>query len=140
MPQHARFSPRQHETVVGGTVERLLRKASAHLDAGRLGEAERLYRRLLKSEPGHAGAIYKLGLIASQQGNADLALPYLTAALRAEPDQPQHWLSLATALLRADRLPDARTILTGFVEQGFSGSALDLVKANLVEMLLTEAR
>lgn len=119
--------------------ERLLRKAAAHQENGSLGEAERIYQRLLEADPTDAGANYRLGLLVSKAGEPNRAVPYLSAALKAQPRQPQYWLALATALLRASRLPDARAILQRFIEQGFAGPEIDVIRDSLVEALFTEA-
>ena len=44
-----------------------VRKGFAHLNAGRAGEAERLFRSVLKSEPDNAEANHALGTLAVQQ-------------------------------------------------------------------------
>src|SRR3954447_6377981 len=100
--------------------ERILRKAIDHHGAGRLRDAERQSRRVLEADAAHPEANYKLGILASQTGRTSEAVPLLALALKADPDEPRYWLSLATALLGAGRVPDARAILERFRDRGFT--------------------
>ena len=88
-----------------------VRKGLAHLNAGRAGEAERLFRSVLKSEPDNAEANHALGTLAVRQGNLPLALRFLTIALQANPQEACHWLSFAEALLQSGSLDDARAMV-----------------------------
>jgi protein O-GlcNAc transferase len=67
-----------------------VRKGLAHLDAGRIDSAERLFHGVLKSEPNNSEANHALGTLAVRQGKPQSALSFLTAALRADPQQGQH--------------------------------------------------
>ncbi|WJR80451.1 tetratricopeptide repeat protein [Bradyrhizobium sp. NP1] len=88
-----------------------VRKGLAHLNAGRADEAERLFRSVLKTEPGNAEANHALGTLAVQQGNLPLALGFLTKALQANPQEARHWLSFAEALMQAGSIGDARAVI-----------------------------
>ena len=50
------------------TIAGMLAEGVAHHRAGRLGEAERLYRRILEMEPEHADGLHLLGMVALQAG------------------------------------------------------------------------
>lgn len=52
-----------------------------HHRAGRLVQAEQLYRHVLSLHPRHAGAVHLLGLIAFQVGKLDVAERYLLEAI-----------------------------------------------------------
>ncbi len=56
------------------TIEQTLDLASQHHLAGRLREAENLYRQVLAQEPEHAGALHFLGAIARQTGRNDVSV------------------------------------------------------------------
>ena len=49
-------------------VEQALRIASAHQQAGRLTDAEMIYRRILADAPNHPDALFRMSLIAGQTG------------------------------------------------------------------------
>ena len=52
---------------------------------GELGEAERLYRRLLEAAPSSFAARHMLGVLRAQQGATDEALALLESALALRP-------------------------------------------------------
>ena len=63
-----------------GTSNKAIKKALAHQKAGRLEEAERLFRSVLKSEPHHPVANHSLGVLLVKQGKVQAAIPFLNAA------------------------------------------------------------
>jgi protein O-GlcNAc transferase len=101
-----------------------VRKGLAHLEAGRIDSAERLFNSVLLSEPRNAEANHALGALAVRQGKPQSALSFLTAALQADPQQGQHWLSFAEALLQTGAIGDARAVLERAAARGFSSPAL----------------
>ena len=76
-------------------INKAVRKGLAHLDAGRTDSAERLFQSVLKSEPDNPEANHALGALAVRQGKPQSALSFLSVALKADPQQSQHWLSFA---------------------------------------------
>ena len=122
-----------------GSAARLLKEASTEQRAGRLAAAERQYRRVLAADPQNAEANYKLGVIASQTDRVAQAVPHFAAALKMGPDQPHYWLSLATALLGARRVGDARSVLERFAERRFADAETKATLTALIANLFTEA-
>src|SRR3972149_10668940 len=61
-------------------VPRALQAAVAHHLAGRLPEAEAIYRQILQAEPNHPDALHLLGVIAHQAGKHEIAVEYITRA------------------------------------------------------------
>ena len=108
-----------------------VRKGLAHLDAGRVDSAERLFRSVLKSEPNNPEANHALGTLVVRQGKPQSALSYLNAALQADPQQGQHWFSFVEALLMAGAAGDARTILERAVARGFSTPEIAALKLRI---------
>ena len=98
-----------------------IRKALAHLGAGRIADAERLFRSVLSSNPDDAAANHGLGLISVRRGRPHDALKLLTAALQANPAEGQHWFSFAEALLLTGASSDARNILDRAASRGLNG-------------------
>ncbi len=115
----------------GRTGNKAVRKGLAHLDAGRIENAERLFRSVLKSEPNNPDANHALGTLAVQQGNLTAALAFLTAALQANPQEGRHWLSFAEALLLAGSIGDARAVLEKAAARGFSNPAVTALRVRL---------
>lgn len=76
--------------------------------AGRLDEAARAYRDVLRVLPDDFDARHLLGVIALQQDRLDEARDEITRALRANPRDAAAHGNLGTVHLRAGRLADAR--------------------------------
>ncbi|MDR3402694.1 MAG: tetratricopeptide repeat protein [Chthoniobacter sp.] len=70
------------------TVQQAFDLALRHHQAGRLTDAEALYRQVLIAEPGHAEALHFLGVIAHQTGRHDLAIESIQMAIVFSPNNP----------------------------------------------------
>ena len=110
------------------TLARTLEDAIAHHRAGRLPEAEKLYRAALSAEPAHAGANHNLALITFQRGQGEASLGHFKRALSSDPSQPLYWLSYGRALLSVGRLPEAVTLLRQARLHGVSGPGLEALE------------
>lgn len=88
-------------------VRSLLDQGKAHHQAGRLQEAERLYRLVLDVAPGHPDALHFLGLLAYRSGRLDEAIAFIEQAIAAAPAQPLYRFNLGVVAQRAGRLPYA---------------------------------
>ena len=62
-----------------------LESALRHHQAGEFEEAEKLYRRVLKSEPKHPDALHLLGVVSHQVGRHDKAVKYIQRAIESRP-------------------------------------------------------
>src|ERR1700733_5742781 len=63
--------------------------------AGRIDEAETLYRKVLKRAPNHPDALNLLGVIAHERGRLARAVQLLSQAIRAKPRFPEALANLA---------------------------------------------
>ncbi len=81
--------------------------AAEHQKEGRLEEAERLYRRVLKQNPGNVDALRLLAQIARGAGHADDAVRMLQEAIRLAPDFLLAILDLGQAYKEQDRYAEA---------------------------------
>jgi len=93
--------------------------------AGRLDQAERLYREILQVEPRHAAANYCVGMLSVQLRRPLDALPHLLAALEVNPELPDYWLGYLEALLLAGQIDDAAASLALGRQHGLSGAAVE---------------
>jgi predicted O-linked N-acetylglucosamine transferase (SPINDLY family) len=91
-----------------GEIDALWREAFGHHQAGRIDQAVKLYRSLLKDAPDHFDARHLLGVAALQQGRLDEAHREITAALALNPKDSAAHNNLGTTLMRQGRLPEAR--------------------------------
>lgn len=113
------------------TVEQALHQASAHHEAGRLQDAEQLYRAILQVQPNHPEANYKLGILAVQTKQPAAGLPHFMTALEAAPTDRQYWLSYIDALIQADMLDAARQVLALGQQLGVLGDEIEALEARL---------
>lgn len=68
------------------TISEAMAIAIQHHAAGRLHEAEQIYRQVLQVDPAQANAIHLLGLIAHQVGQHQVATQFIEAAIGLRPD------------------------------------------------------
>ena len=95
--------------------QRLLQDAVVHHRAGRLDQAEALYRRVRAALPNYFDAVHLSGVIALQQGRTAEAVDLLTRAHRLGPKNAPCALRLGLALVTAGRAADAETPLRAAV-------------------------
>ena len=89
------------------TIEQAFQLALAHHQAGRLAEAEAIYRQVLAAEPRHADALHLLGVLAAGEGRFDEALELIQKAILLLPVQPIFHMNLGVAYRRLGRLEEA---------------------------------
>jgi len=88
-------------------LSRTVRAGLAHHQAGRLDQAEALYRKALEKDPDHADALHLLGVIAYQSGQIGPAIQLIERALPALIELPDAHLNHGNALQRAGRVAEA---------------------------------
>src|SRR5256885_15092277 len=71
------------------TLQQALELALQHHQAGRLGQAEHLYRQVLSHAPRHPDALHLMGVLASQNGQHDAAIGFIERAIAITPDNPE---------------------------------------------------
>ena len=119
------------------TIEQALKQGVAAHKAGKLQEAERLYRAILQSEPSHPDANHNLGVLAVSVNKADAALPLFKLALEANPKIEQFWLSFIDALIKEKQFENAKQVLEQGKKQGVAGEKFDALEKQLP--LITQA-
>ena len=116
------------------TIEQKLQQGVAAHTEGKLQEAERLYRAILRSQPAHPDANHNLGLLALSVNKAEEALPLFKIALEANPKIEQFWLSYIDALIKEKHFDNAKEVLNHAKKQGVGGKKLNIIKAHLASM------
>lgn len=86
----------------------MLQVGLAHHEAGRLQQAEQQYRQVLQADPRNADALHLLGVLALQCGQPQLAVQYISAAIRLSGNQAAYHANLAEGLRGLGQLDDAR--------------------------------
>lgn len=89
------------------TIRQLFDSAVQHHHAGRLREAEQLYRQILDRQPNHHNAIHQLGLIAHQIGRPNDAIVLFRQTLDLHPNFPEAHNNLGSVLRKLGRLDAA---------------------------------
>jgi protein O-GlcNAc transferase len=89
------------------TIQQALDLAVQHHQAGRLREAETLYRQVLAQQPQHVGAMHLLGVIAHQAGRNDIAVDLIRRAILICPNFPEAHINLGNALKDLGQLDEA---------------------------------
>jgi tetratricopeptide (TPR) repeat protein len=85
----------------------LLPQAVQLHQAGRLQDAEKLYRRILRADPGHADANHLLGLVIRAGGQLELAAELVSKAVAASPQNPVFHGNLGNLMNELGRTGDA---------------------------------
>jgi tetratricopeptide (TPR) repeat protein len=85
----------------------LFAQALAHHQAGRLSEAEQLYRRLLQADPEHFDGQHLLGVIEYQKGDPEAALRRIDHALTIDPRAAAAHNNRGVVLAELKRFKDA---------------------------------
>lgn len=81
--------------------------AVAHHRAGRLGEAEAIYRAILNVAPDHTGALHYLGLALLQQNKIAAAEAFLQRAIACDPTSAEAQGDLGNLLQMSGRAAEA---------------------------------
>ena len=89
------------------TISERLAEAVRHHQAGRLGEAERIYREILQADANQPDALHLLGVIAHQSGQHEAAVALIGRAVGLKPDAAAYHGNLSAACKAAGRHAEA---------------------------------
>ena len=113
------------------TGDQALQQGGAAHKEGKLQEAERLYRSILRSQPKHPDANHNLGVLAVSLNKSEAALPLFKTALDANPNQAQFWLSYINALIKENQFEDAKQAIEQGKKKGLSGDKVETLEKQL---------
>ncbi len=121
--------------------QRLWAAALQQFQAGRLDEAERLFRQVLAVNPRHADSLHLLGVIAYQTGRHDLAVDMIRKAIVINPREASLHSNLGNLLKEQGRLDEAVACYRKAVElkPNFSEALNNLGNALRAQKQLDEA-
>jgi protein O-GlcNAc transferase len=83
--------------------DRPLDLAQAHLRAGRLADAQALFRLAHAADPNDSGILHVLGIVTCQLGDFTEGVSLLTRAAAAAPPVPEYQCNLGSALAKSDQ-------------------------------------
>ena len=92
------------------TLDEALTKGIEAHKAGRDQEAGKLYAAIIQAEPAHPDANHNMGLLVVGVGELEEAVTFFKAATAANPAIVQFWLSYIDALIKLDKLADAKAV------------------------------
>lgn len=125
------MSDRLATEVIELTIEQVLQQGVAAHREGKLEEAERLYRAIIKSQPSHPHANHNLGILAVSVNKVNAALPFFKAALESNPKIEQFWLSYIDVLIKEKQFENAKQVIEQGKMQGLAGEKLNVLEAAL---------
>ena len=100
------------------------------------GKAElacRVYTLVLNANPEHSMANHNMGALAVDIGKVQEALPFFEAALEANADVAQFWVSYIDALINVERIADAQAVFGQAKSNGAKGDGFDKLEQRLNE-------
>jgi tetratricopeptide (TPR) repeat protein len=106
------------------TLDQALQKGVEAHKAGKVQEADLYYTAILKAQPKHPDANHNMGVLAVGVGKVEEALPFFKIALESNHNIAQYWLSYINALIKLDRLTDAKAVFDQAKTIGVKGEAL----------------
>jgi tetratricopeptide (TPR) repeat protein len=98
---------REGLTMSQMTIDQAMRIALQNHQAGRLAEAERIYRQVLAQVPDHWDALHFLGVLAAQLGHNQAAVDLISRSLQLKPDCAEAYSNLANAQTQLGKLEEA---------------------------------
>ena len=113
------------------TLEQALRKGIEAHKAGKAQEADRYYTAILKAQPKHPDANHNMGVLAVGVGKVEEGLPFFKTALEANPSTVQFWLSYIDALIKLDRIADAKAVFDQAKSKGAKGDSFNKLEERL---------
>ncbi len=114
------------------TLDQALQKGIEAHKAGKAQEADGYYTAILKASPKHPDANHNMGVLAVGVGKVEAALPFFKTALEANPKITQFWMSYIDALIKLNRMVDAKAVLEQAKNNGAKGDGFNQI-ANQLE-------
>ena len=113
------------------TLDQALQKGIEAHKSGKVEEADRYYTAILKANPKHPDANHNMGVLAVGVGKVETALPFFKTALEVNPNIAQYWLSYIDALIKLDRMTDAKAIFDQARTNSAQGDGFDQLEERL---------
>ena len=113
------------------TLDQALQKGVEAHKAGKVQEADRYYTAILKANPKHPDANHNMGVLAVGVGKVEEALPFFKTALEVNQTVDQFWLSYVDALIKLDRMDDAKAVLEHAKSKSAKGDSFHQLEKRL---------
>jgi predicted O-linked N-acetylglucosamine transferase (SPINDLY family) len=113
-------------------VQTLCNQAAQYHQAGRLGEAERLYLQILQMDTQNFFACHMFGILRAQQGRNAEALELIAAALRINPSATEALSNYGNILTNMGRLQEAVEAFDKALQTGAQFAETHTNRANIL--------
>ena len=113
------------------TLDQALQKGIEAHKAGKVQEADQYYTAILKANPKHPDANHNMGVLAVGVSKVQEALPFFKTALEVNASVAQYWLSYIDALIKLDRMTDAKAVFDQAKSKGAKGEGFDQIEKKL---------
>ena len=113
------------------TLDQALQKGIEAHKAGNVQEADRYYTAILNASPKHPDANHNMGVLAVGVGKVEESVPFFKTALEVNPKITQFWLSYLDALIKLDRIAEAKVVLDQAKSKGLNKDGFDLIDERL---------
>ncbi|MBM38048.1 MAG: hypothetical protein CMO97_03140, partial [Woeseia sp.] len=101
------------------TIRQALKQGIDNHKAGKLKEAEDIYRAILKDQPMQPHANFNLGLILISKNQKETAIRLFKNAIDANPKVEQFWVSYIDTLFKNNQLEKAQYFVEKAIGNGF---------------------
>ena len=101
--------------------------------SGKVELAYQVYTLVLNAHPEHSMANHSLGVLSVDIGKVQEALPFFEAALEANADVAQFWVSYIDALINLERIADAQAVFGQAKSNGAKGEGFDKLERRLTD-------
>ena len=98
---------RKFKKLIFAALQAKFNQGIALQQQGRLADAERIYREVLRQQPNHFGALHLLGLIALETRHTERAVELIGKAIALKPDNAKAHYNRGLALVNLKRPEDA---------------------------------
>ena len=116
------------------TLDQALKKGIEAHKAGQFTEADRYYTAILKAQPKHPDANHNMGILAVGIGKVQESLPFLKTALEANPNITHFWLSYIKALIKLNRVAEAKALFNQAKSNDVKGDGFDQIEKRLIAL------
>ncbi|MDB9750198.1 tetratricopeptide repeat protein, partial [Planktomarina temperata] len=99
--------------------------------SGKVELAYQVYTLVLNANPEHSMANHNMGALAVDNGKVQEALPFFEAALEANADVAQFWVSYIDALIKMGQMDDAQAVFDQAKNNGAKGEGFDQLEQRL---------
>ena len=110
------------------TLDQALQKGIEAHKQGKVQEADGYYTAILKVQPNHPDANHNMGVLAVGIGKVQESLLFFKMALEANSGIEQFWLSYIDALIKLNRMDDAKVAVIEAESNGAQGDDFEKLK------------